>query len=95
MDDEPPALSPELVFGASYSQREDKKLTEDETDDYLLAVIFRQYSLKKGLKEFGDRGEEAVSAELNQFHNLNCFDPVDAETLTSDQRRKALASLMF
>ena len=88
-------FSPKLLFGASYAQREDKRLTEDEVDDYLLAVIFRQYSLKKGLKEFGDRGEEAVSAELNQFHNLNCFNPVDAKTLTSDQRHNALALLMF
>lgn len=95
MNEEPPMLSPELLFDASYAQREDKTLTEDEIDDYHLAVIFRQYSLKKGLKEFGDRGEEAVSAELNQFHNLNCFDPIDADTLTSDQWRKALALLMF
>ena len=36
-----------------------------------------------------------MSAELNQFHKLNCFDPVDAKTLTSDQRRNALALLMF
>ena len=47
MDAEPPIeaehpmLSPELLFGASYAQREDKRLTEDEVDNYLLAVVFR------------------------------------------------------
>jgi hypothetical protein len=33
--------------------------------------------------------------ELCQFHVLCCFNPKDPKTLTRDDRRKALASLMF
>ena len=44
VDAEPPTFSPELLFGASYVQREDKRLTEDEVDNYLLAVVFRRSS---------------------------------------------------
>ena len=55
-DASPVRISPEVVLGAAYSQREDKKLSEEETDTYLLGVIMHQFSLKKGLKEFGDRG---------------------------------------
>ena len=53
------------------------------------------FSLNAGLKRFGDRGETAVAKELNQFNMLNTFIPLDAKTLTYEQRRSALASLIF
>ena len=53
------------------------------------------FSLSAGLKKFGDKGEAAVSKELNQFNMLNTFTPLDAKSLTYDQRRTALASLIF
>ena len=53
------------------------------------------FSLSAGLKRFGDKGEQAVSKELNQFNMLNTFTPLDAATLTYEQRRNALASLIF
>ena len=37
----------------------------------------KQYSLKAGLKEFTNRGKEAVTKELTQFHTLKCFKPHD------------------
>ena len=61
----------------------------------MLGVILTQYSLKKGLKKFEGRAEEAVEKELNQFHDLRCFDPVDPSTLTRQDRVEALSSLMF
>jgi hypothetical protein len=36
-----------------------------------------------------------VKKELTQFHTMSCFKPRDARTLTRDDRRNALASLMF
>lgn len=53
------------------------------------------FSLNAGLKRFGARGEVAVAKELNQFNMLNTFTPVDPTTLTYEQRRAALASLIF
>ena len=53
------------------------------------------FSLASGLKKFGDRGEAAVTKELSQFNVLNAFVPLDATTLTYEQRKNALASLIF
>lgn len=53
------------------------------------------FSLNAGLKRFGERGETAVAKELNQFNLLDTFTPLDPATLTYEQRRHALASLIF
>jgi hypothetical protein len=51
--------------------------------------------LKAGLKQFGSRGDSAVSKELSQLHTLNCFRPRDPRALTRDDCRNALTLLMF
>jgi len=53
------------------------------------------FSLNAGLKRFGERGETAVAKELNQLNMLHTFVPLDAKSLTYEQRRSALASLIF
>jgi hypothetical protein len=55
----------------------------------------KQYSLKAGLKEFTNRGKDAVTKELTQFHTLKCFKPRDPPTLSRDKRRSALTSFML
>jgi len=55
----------------------------------------KQFGIKAGLRQFGQRGADALMKELRQFHMLECFTPVDPTTLTRDQRRNVLASLMF
>ena len=70
-------------------------MTEQDRDDYITGIIMTQYSLNKGLKEFGDRGEEAVVKELSSLKDMDTFFPMDAETLTKEQRAKAISSLMF
>ena len=55
----------------------------------------KQYGLKAGLRHFGSRGDTAVTKELSQLHTMNCFRPRDPTTLTRDDRRNALTSLMF
>jgi hypothetical protein len=55
----------------------------------------KHYSLKAGLKHFGSRGSNAVTKELSQLHAMQCFRPCDPNTLTRDDRRNALSSLMF
>jgi hypothetical protein len=54
-----------------------------------------QYSLKRGLKKFKVKAEEAVSKELMQLHMKETFEPQDVKTLTGDQKKSALESLMF
>ena len=54
-----------------------------------------QYSLKKGLSVLGVPAEEAVVKELQQMKDMDAFFPVDPTTLTGEQQKRALASLMF
>ena len=55
----------------------------------------KQYGLKAGLRRFSDWGNAAVVKELTQFHTLKCFRPRDPSTLSREDRRNALTSLMF
>jgi hypothetical protein len=55
----------------------------------------KQYSLKAGLRRFAERGDAAVKKELAQFHTMSCFSPRNANTLSREERRNALTSLMF
>jgi hypothetical protein len=54
-----------------------------------------QYSLKKGLKNFKEVGEEAVPKELLQLHMRDTFKPQNVKVLSSEQKKVALESLMF
>jgi hypothetical protein len=53
------------------------------------------YGLKAGFRKFGSRADAAVTKELSQMHTLNCFQPCDPRSLTRNDRRNALSSLMF
>ena len=48
-------------------------MTEEERTEHVLGIIMiQQFSLKAGLKEFGTKGEEAVTKELKQ-HFYKCY----------------------
>jgi hypothetical protein len=36
-----------------------------------------------------------VTKELTQMHDMNVFRPIEAESLTYNEKKKALSSLMF
>ena len=55
----------------------------------------QQYSYKKGLKKFGQKGLDAAVKELKQLHGRTCFKPRHPNELTPQQRRKAMESLML
>ena len=54
-----------------------------------------QYSMKKGIKLFGEKGEEATLKELKQIHDMDTYTPIAASDLTYEQKRKALSALFF
>ena len=63
---------------------------------YLLGVVMvQQFSLNKGLKEFGDRDKDATMKELTQIRDMDTHHPLDASTLTWEQRKRALPSILF
>ena len=54
-----------------------------------------QMSLKAGLRAFGDDGAKAVQKEMKQLHHREVMIPVHKKNLTYEQRKEALAYLMF
>jgi len=54
-----------------------------------------QYQLEAGIKQFGERGESAVTKELDQFNKFKVFEPKHANDLSEEDRKKALSSLIF
>ena len=54
-----------------------------------------QMSLKAGLRTFGDDGVKAVEKEMRQFHDRGVMAPVHKKCLTHEQRKEAIAYLMF
>ncbi len=61
----------------------------------VLGAIMVQLSLKEGLRRFGERGKQGALKEMRQLHDMRTFFPRDPKTLTPEERRKALSSLIF
>ena len=57
--------------------------------------MIQQFSIKKGLKEFGDRATPSIMKELQQHHDMRTYIPIDKDSMTKMQRAEALSSLMF
>ena len=72
-----------------------KDFTIQDQVEHILGVAMAQvYSLKKGLKEFGQDGKNAVQSELQQHHDMDTYFPINPNELTRQQKREALESLM-
>jgi hypothetical protein len=54
-----------------------------------------QYTLDAGLRKFGDEGEMAITKELRQFNSNNVFELLEANSLSDEEKKGALASLIF
>ena len=70
-------------------------IPEDNRLEWVLGIALVHYSMKAGIKKFQDRGEAGVSKELTQMHDMEVFRPVTRDSLTKEERTKAVASLMF
>ncbi len=66
----------------------------EDREELALGVILQQYSIGAGLKKFGEQGEQGVTKELTQLHNMEVFRPIHKEALTKEERAKAMSSLM-
>jgi len=65
-------------------------MTNDQTVNFL-----QTYSLKKGIKQFGDRSKIAAHKEMKQLHDRAVFEPIRLEDMTQLERKRALESLIF
>ena len=64
-------------------------------EEIIDVAMAQHFSVRSGLKRFGDRGEKDVSKELTQLHNMHTYDPVDPKKFTKKKSMDALNSLMF
>jgi len=53
------------------------------------------FSLKRGIKVFGQRGKDAANKEMKQLHDRTVFAPIDVSKLTPLEKRRAMESLIF
>ena len=49
------------------------------------ASFAETYSLKKGIRVLGERGEKAASDEVTQLHLRGCFNPIEVSSLSKDE----------
>jgi len=61
----------------------------------LHGTILTQYSVKKGLEIFGEIGEEALTQELKQVHDMDVFNQKDPCKMTCEEKKQALEYLIF
>ena len=74
-----------------------------EYDNAMVGAVFKamdhyarqQYGLERGIKEWGDRGKDAAFEEVKQLHMRTTFKPINMDDMTSEERRKAIGSLIF
>jgi hypothetical protein len=58
-------------------------------------TVMTQMLMKRGIKEFGNDGIDAVLLEFKQLHDRDVVEPHLASSLTIEERRGALPYLMF
>ena len=67
-----------------------------EFDSEQEALQFVQtYSLPKAIKRFGQPALDSAIKEMKQLHDRDCFNPIDPSTLTPEEKRRAMESLIF
>ena len=83
------------VFFSSDDLSNAKHIPEEDREEFALRVTLVHYSMNAGIKKFKAKGEAGVTKELTQMHDMNVFCPIEVESLTKDEKKKALSSLMF
>ena len=72
------------------------EIPEEDCETQVLGVLLAQhYNMKKAKELFGDRSDEAVMRELSQIHAYETYEPQFASSLTWEQKKEALNSLLF
>ena len=60
-----------------------------------VAAIMTQLYPKAGLKQWGEKANNAMKAEMKQLHFSNTFEPIHSSDLTEKDRAEVLESRMF
>ena len=76
-----PALKGKNYANVHVTVKNGKTFEYDSSHSFVLIKIMNeyalhQYSLRAGIKKFGDRGHEGAYKEVEQLHLRNAFNPV-------------------
>ena len=88
-----------------YNMRQHKKrdyshlfidtVCEEELQDNESPLATAQMSMKKGIQMFGKDGVSAIKKEMQQLHDCKVMAAKHSSDLTPEQKKQALAYLMF
>jgi hypothetical protein len=70
-------------------------ISEEDCEEYALGVAMAHYLIGAGIKKYKEPDKAGVSKELTQMHNMQVFWPICKDYLTYNDKKKALALLMF
>lgn len=80
-------------------QRYDTSMLNTNDGDQAWAAVTHyvmiQFSMKAGLKHFGQRGEDAVSKELSQLYLRDTFEPLHPKDLSREEKDGSWDSHLF
>ena len=78
-----------------YSHLFIETVSEEELHDNESPLATAQMSMKKGIQMFGKDGVAAVKKEMQQLHDHKVMAAKHSSDLTPEQKKQALAYLMF
>ena len=67
----------------------------EDIEPMVMQHIFTQLSLKHGLKEWKENGQDAMIKELKQLYLCNTFEPVDPLKLFKSEQEHVIESHLF
>ena len=69
--------------------------TTEEDYTQIIGILMQQLSLRQGLQQFGEEGDDAAYAEMKQLHMRDSFAPKLPSELTKEQMEQVLESIML
>ena len=57
--------------------------------------FLQNYSLKKGIKKWGERAWKSAFGKMSQLHKRVCFHPMSIKALTPREKKRAVETLTF
>jgi hypothetical protein len=64
-------------------------------NDLQACSFLQTYSLKQGIRKFGERGIAAANKEMKQLHDRVVFEPISIDEMTTVERKRSMESLIF
>ena len=64
-------------------------------NDVQACSFLQTYSLKQGIRKFGEKGVASANKEMRQLHDRVVFEPISINEMTPLEKKRAMESLIF